>query len=155
MSASQVRDLESIDGRVRAEVYRSFVERGRAPSPPEISEALAVPRTGVEDSLRRLHDAHVLVLAPGTPYVWMANPFSALPTPFAVDVGGREYFGNCIWDALGIVAVLGGSGRVRTSCPDCGGSLLVEVEGNELQRGSGVVHFAVPATSWWDDIGFN
>jgi hypothetical protein len=41
----------------------------------------------------------------------MAMPLSAIPTPFQVEVGGRHFFGNCIWDALGIVAMLGGTER--------------------------------------------
>lgn len=103
----------------------------------------------------RLAEGHFLVLAPGTPYVWMANPLSAIPTPFPVEVGGRTWFGNCIWDALGVVAMLGGTGTVTTWCPDCGEHLSVSVEDNRLSSGEGVVHFAVPAAHWWDDIGFN
>jgi Alkylmercury lyase len=143
------------DSAVRLEVYRAFVELGRAPVAAEIAEALGADQVSVEQALRRLADAHVLVLAPGTPYVWMANPFSAIPTPFAVDAGGRTLYGNCIWDGLGVVAVMGGTGIVRTWCPDCGERLAVAVESNRLAHGDGVVHFAVPAASWWDDIGFN
>jgi hypothetical protein len=36
----------------------------------------------------------------------MANPFSAVPTPFLVRSGDRSWYGNCIWDALGIPAML-------------------------------------------------
>lgn len=140
---------------VRVEVYRSFIENGRAPVPAEVADGLALDQASVEASLQALHDQHLLVLAPGTPYVWMANPFSALPTPFSVDTGGRTFFGNCIWDALGIVAMLGNSGRVQTWCPDCGERLTVSVEAGELGSEDGIVHFAVPAAKWWDDIGFN
>src|SRR5437667_11759339 len=34
--------------------------------------------------------------------LWRAAPFSAVPTAFPVKVGDRSYYGNCIWDALGI-----------------------------------------------------
>src|SRR5207248_2967833 len=100
-------------------------------------------------------ESHVLVLAPGTPYVWMANPFSAIPTPFRVEANGRRYFGNCVWDALGIVAMLGGTGTVRNPCPDCGEPQTLTVDDDGRIHGEGVVHFAVPAAHWWDDIGFN
>ncbi|MQB01677.1 MAG: hypothetical protein GEU78_15540 [Actinobacteria bacterium] len=102
-------------------------------------------QASVEDSLRRLAEGHVLVLAPGTPYIWMANPLSALPTPFVAVTGRRSWFGNCIWDALGIVAMFGGTGTVSTWCPDCHERLAVSVEDNSLSSGEGVVHFAVPA----------
>ena len=143
------------DTSVRLEVYRSFVDRGRPPVAHEVASTLDVDQRSVEESFRRLADAHVLVLAPGTPYIWMANPLSAIPTPFEVEARGRTYFGNCIWDALGVVAMLGGTGAVRTSCPDCGERLEVAVAEGGLSSGDGVVHYAVPARHWWDDIGFN
>ncbi len=145
----------SVDTAVRLEVYGRFVDQGRPPVPAEIAEALDLDQAAVEASLRRLADSHVVVLAPGTPYVWMANPLSAIPTPFQVEVAGRTLFGNCIWDAMGVVAMLGGTGTVRTWCPDCRRRLAVSVEENQLVAGQGVVHFAVPAAHWWDDIGFN
>jgi alkylmercury lyase-like protein len=148
-------DPERADTAVRLEVYRFFVDRGRPPVPAEIAEALAMDQGSVEDSLRSLAEQHVLVLAPGTPYIWMANPLSAIPTPFEVQTRGRSWYGNCIWDALGVIAMLDGTGRVTTWCPDCHEQLSVSVEDNRVTSGSGVVHYAVPAAHWWDDIGFN
>jgi hypothetical protein len=145
----------SVDASVRLHVYRFFVDEGRPPVPPEIAEALHIEQSAVEDALRRLAAEHVLVLAPGTPYVWMANPLSAIPTPFAVEAAGRAWFGNCIWDGMGIVAMLGGTGTVRTWCPDCRERLEVSIQDGHVTSGDGVVHFAVPAAHWWDDIGFN
>ena len=75
--------------------------------------------------------------------------------PFRVEASGRTFFGNCIWDALGVVAMLGGTGTVHTWCPDCGEPLSVSVEDDRLRSGRGIVHFAIPAARWWDDIGFN
>jgi hypothetical protein len=148
-------DIDAFDREVRLAVYRLFVDHGRAPVPGEIAEAVSAGPAQVEDALRRLHDGHVLVLAPGTPYVWMANPLSALPTPYRATVADKSFFGNCIWDALGIVAMLGGRGRVDALCPDCGEKLTLEVRDRELVPSSCVVHYAVPAAHWWDDIGFN
>jgi hypothetical protein len=147
--------VETADTAVRVGIYRFFVDHGRPPVPAELCEIVDMDQASVEDALRRLHENHVVVLAPGTPYIWMANPFSALPTPFVVDASGRKWFGNCTWDALGIVAMLGGTGSVSTWCPDCRQPLRVSVENNRLTSAEGVVHFAVPAAHWWDDIGFN
>lgn len=145
----------ALDRSVRAEIYRFFVSAGRAPTAADLCEAVGQDQAAIEGSLQRMHEEHLLVLAPGTPYIWMANPFSALPTPFSVAVDGRGWFGNCIWDALGIIALLGGSGSVTTSCPDCREELKVTVQDGRLISGEGVVHFAIPARHWWDDIGFN
>ncbi len=143
------------DNEVRVAVYRAFVDEGRAPVPAEIAEIVSATPGEVEDAFRRLHDAHVLVLAPGTPYIWMANPLSALPTPSTVTVADKTYWGNCIWDSLGIVAMLGSNGTVAARCPDCGEELALEIRDGDLSASDYAVHFAVPAAHWWDDIGFN
>lgn len=143
------------DDEVRVAVYRFFVEQGRAPVAAEIGDALGASQRAVEDALHRLAADHLLVLAPGTPYIWMANPFSALPTPYAVESEGRRWFGNCIWDALGILAVVGSDGVVTTRCADCGETMTVDVVEGEVRDASGIVHYAIPASKWWDDIGFN
>ena len=145
---------QTLDAAVHVEVYRFFIDQGRPPVSAELAETLATDQDSVEESLRRLAEDHALVLAPGSPYIWMAMPLSAIPTPYRVEVGGRRFFGNCIWDALGIVAMVGGTGTVNTWCPDCHEQMSVTVAENRLASGEGVVHFAVPAAHWWDDIGF-
>jgi hypothetical protein len=147
-------DTASIDRDVRLAIYRSVVEAGRPPTAPGLADVLGLPTDEIESSFRRLADGHVIVLAPGTPYLWMASPFSAIPTPFEVEVGDRRYFGNCIWDALGIPACLHADARIRTFCPDCSEPLSLDVRDGALDgRVEGVIHFAVSAAHWWDDIG--
>ena len=148
-------DSTAFDNDVRLTLYRFFLENGRPPVAAEIGAALDARPVQVEEALKRLHDAHVLVLAPGTPYVWMANPLSALPTPYRVAAGGRGFWANCVWDALGAVAMLGGTGTVTAKCGDCGDDLQLEVRDGEVASSDYLVHFAVPAAHWWDDIGFN
>lgn len=147
-------DQESFDNEVRTHLYRFFVEHGRPPVAAEIASEAGTSQSEVEAALQRLADSHVLVLAPGTPYVWMANPLSAIPTPFQVRINRRLLFGNCIWDALGIAAMLDSDADVSTWCPDCDHRLEVSVRQRKVS-GDGVVHYAVPAARWWDDIGFN
>lgn len=147
-------EMAEFDNEVRLAVYRSFVDEGRAPVAPEIAEIVSSTPAQVEDAFRRLHDAHVLVLAPGTPYIWMANPLSALPTPYTVRCNDKTFWGNCIWDSLGVVAMLGSDGSVTSLCPDCGEELRLEIRDGELSSSDHVVHFAVPAAHWWDGIGF-
>ncbi len=147
-------DVGALDRDVRLAVYRTVVDDGRPPTPPEIARELGVPVPTVEATLRRLADGHVLVLAPGTPYVWMANPFSAIPTPFVVRANDRDYWGNCVWDALGIPACLHADARIETWCPDCAEPLPLDIRDGDLASpAGGVIHFAVPAARWWEDIG--
>jgi hypothetical protein len=147
-------DASSLDREVRLAVYRKVVDEGYPPTAPEMAEGLGVETEDVEASLHRLEDAHVLTLAPGTSYVWMAFPFSAIPTPFEVRVGGRRYFANCIWDALGIPVTLGVTeATIDSYCPDCAERLRLEIRDGALVPADGVIHFAVPAARWWENIG--
>lgn len=138
---------------VRLQVIETARDTGRVPDAAEVAKLLGRPDAEVIDAFHRLADAHVYVLEPSDPHrIRMANPFSAVPTPFAVDANGRNYFGNCVWDALGILSLLGGDGSVETHCPDCREPLRLEVRGGRLTPSTGVVHFGVAARHWWDDI---
>ena len=138
---------------LRVELYRYIVEHQRVPTRAELAAQLGITLTQTETALRQLAEAHALVLQPSGE-VLMANPFSAVPTGFAVRVGGKQWWGNCIWDSLGIIAALGGEGEVETSCACCGLASPVRVASGQVQ-GAGIAHFAVPARHWWDDIVFN
>ena len=145
---------ESVDGDVRLFVYERFVADGLPPTVEEVAEGLSLAPAEAESSFARLEEAHVLVFAPGTRNIWMANPLSAFPTPFRVETPRGEYWGTCIWDAFGVVAMLGGDGVVRTTCADCGETMELRVAGGALEPAEGVAHFAVPARRWWDNIGY-
>ncbi len=142
-----------LDTRVRLHLYEKFVAHGRPPAVAETAAALGVPDEDAAEAYRRLERSRVIALAPGTLNVWMANPLSAIPTPFRVETPRGFYWGNCVWDALGIPAMLGTSGRVETSCPDCGERIELAVRDGGVE-GDAVVHFAVPAARWWDNIAF-
>jgi hypothetical protein len=140
---------------VRLAVYEGFVARGSAPPPAELCRRFGLPPQDLDALLRHLEQEHdALVLMPGSSYVWMAEPFSAVPTHFPVRSGDRTWFGNCIWDALAILALLGRDGTVETLSPLEAEPLRFEVRGGRLQRVPAVIHFAVAARDWWRRIGY-
>ena len=144
----------NLDDRVRVALYDGFVEDGEPPSYGRAAAALGVSDEEAQASYRRLAEARVIVLQPGTTEVWMAPPFSAVPTAFRVQTPHGEFWGNCIWDGLGVVAMLGGDGTIATHCADCKEPMALSVEGGMLADADEIAHFAVPAARWWDDIGF-
>jgi alkylmercury lyase-like protein len=146
-------DTAALDRDVRLAVSRKFIDEEVPPAVDELAAQLGTDAPTIEASLRRLEDAHMLTLVPGTSSVWMAFPFSAIPTPFEVRVGHRRYFANCIWDALGIPVCLDADATIDSSCPDCSEPLRLEVRNGSLVPAEGVIHFAVPAARWWEDIG--
>jgi hypothetical protein len=135
-----------MDIELRNRIYAWFAEHGEAPLPEEVDAD--------EAALRRLHDAHALVLEPGGTEIRMLNPFSAVPTAYRVETDGRSWFGNCVWDAFGIPAALGVDGRISTMCPDCGEALEVEVVDRRPRPADLVAHILLPARRWWEDIVF-
>jgi hypothetical protein len=138
------------DLRIRNLTYELLVELGRAPSAEEASLAAGVD---VRESWRRLHEVHALVLDAGGE-IWMANPFSAVPTAYRVRAAGRWWYGNCAWDAFGICAALHTDGRIETACADCGDELVVDVRDARPSDETLLFHCLVPAAHWWDDIVF-
>ena len=146
-------DLET---QVRLQIYRTFVDRGSPPSVDEAATALGISQAEATEAFRILADARVIVLEPDSNAVWMANPLSARATDFEVTTAdGRRFYGNCTWDAPGVLAMLHSDGTVSTRCPDCDDPLRLDVRGGSMAGPEGAVaHFAVPARRWWEDIGF-
>ena len=147
--------INEFDWQVRRQVYEVTLQRGYPPTVAEIVSALNLPKTAVQAALLSLATGRVLVLQPGSGEVLMANPFSAVPTPFLVELSTFTCFGNCIWDALGVAAMLKQDAHIKTTCGDCGTALELSIIEGELQGDPSVVHFAIPAHRWWDDIVFN
>jgi len=145
--------LSDLDLRVRHAVYRTLAEGG-TPLSATIASRLHIPIEDVRGACGRLHDARALVLDPHSHEVWMALPFSATPTPFRVESGDRAWFANCAWDMFGIPVLMRCDARAITTCEDCAAPIVYRIEGGQLLDPHGVVHFAVPAAQWWNDIGF-
>lgn len=141
---------------IRLYVYAQMVATSAAPSAADTARALSCSAAEAEAGYQSLADAHMLVLRPGSrsTTIWMAMPFSNKPTAYTVIAGGRAYYAPCAWDAFGIPAALGADARIFTTCADCGGALERKVAGGHLSETRGLVHFALPARRWWDDVGF-
>jgi Alkylmercury lyase len=166
--------------RIRTAALQSFVRSGRGPTLDDLAAQAGLSSQAARAALHRLRDAHVVVLQPDSDAIWMAMPFSGVPTAFRVtaerpDATAGAWWANCAWDALGIAAMLAGANlapahapiHIATTCPDCEQPLGVTVRSDAptaadavriadmaAQDGTPVVHFAVPASRWWDDIGF-
>ncbi len=146
--------MEAGDLELRNLTYGLFVELGRAPAAAEVGARAGRAADEVTASWHRLHDAHALVLNPATAELRMANPFSAVLTAFRVRTRERWWYGNCAWDAFGILAALDEDGRIETSCADCGEPIAVEVADGKPDDESLLFHCLVPARTWWADIVF-
>jgi hypothetical protein len=142
------------DIRVKVALYRLIAETGRAPLPSEVSSRAGMDVARVLSAYRALRAQKVLWLESDGSTIRMAPPFSGVPTQHRVVVGDVEYYANCAWDALGIVAALHQSGRVLSRCEQSGEPLDLEVGLEGPERSSWLFHCLVPAARWWDDLVF-
>jgi signal transduction protein with GAF and PtsI domain len=148
------------DGAVRLAILDEFLEE-RVPSVDSVARRLGDEAAAVRESFERLASGRAIVLKPGTHDIRMAAPFAAERTDFVVRVGERSYHANCIWDALGIPAMLQatdqfGDADIETTCLDCSTPLSLAVRGGRVTSDPAdvVAHFGVPAARWWADIVF-
>jgi hypothetical protein len=139
---------------VRRYIYDQIVQTSMAPSTAETAKALGRPEPDVDTAYHALAEARAIVLRPHSSTIWMAMPFANTQTAFTVISRGRAYYANCAWDAFGVPALLHDDARIFTTCADCGGALERKVTSGRLTEPRGVVHFAIAARRWWDDVGF-
>jgi hypothetical protein len=143
-------DFESA---VKLNIYETLVRTAHAPDTADVARALAAPRAEVEAAFRSLHQKRLLVPEPGDPFrIRMAPPFSGVPTAFRVVSGSQSWFANCAWDALGIPAALHRDAVVEASDGHTGERITLEVKDGAPVPQPCVIHFAVPAARWWEDI---
>jgi hypothetical protein len=149
-SELQRRDFEQ---KLRIYIYRHFIRHGRSPSISDMVHGLTSSRKRVRSALDSLCRTHAFVLQEHGE-LWRAAPFSAIPTAFPVQVGLLNYYANCIWDALGIAAMLAKNARIATSCGCCNFEMTLRVHNGRLVESNGIIHIAVPARDWYKDIVF-
>ena len=139
------------DNDVRHIIYDITMKEGVPPSSARVAEKSGEPVGSVLESFRRLAENRMIVLQPGG-QILMAGPFSSVPTPFKVTTSAFSTYGNCIWDSLGIPAMVKSDAVVETNCADCGEHAKIIVMNGAITGSSGFMHFVVPARLWWTHI---
>lgn len=152
--------MTDLDARVRLAILEEFLAE-RRPTVEGIGDRLGVDAREVPAAFERLAAGRAIVLARGTRDIRMAAPFSGIRTDHQVTIGAQRHYANCIWDALGIPAMLAAAERpsdatIETRCADCDATLRLDVLDERVTANppSPVAHFAVPAAKWWADIVF-
>jgi hypothetical protein len=146
--------VNELDIKIRNFLYRRFAETGRAPRITDLMEQFGFTRDDAEAALRRLHDAHALVLEANATEIRMLNPFSCVTSAWRVQAAGRTWYSNCAWDSIAVCAALHTDGRVESSCADCGEPIEVDIRNRQAVADGYLFHVLVPARHWWQDIVF-
>lgn len=142
------------DAAFRHALYRFIVARGHVPKLRELAAVLSRPEKIVRAGIRRLAQLHIVVLQPQSAEILRAAPFWAVPTAFRVRSGQHAWWASCIWDALAIPAMLRRDARIATACPCCDSPMELTIRNGRLLRAQGIIHFAVPASRWYQNVVF-
>ena len=83
-----------LDLDVRHFIYTTFARTSGPPTTSETATHFDVSIAAAEAVYERLAETHQIALAPGSHSIWMAHPFSALPTNHVTEIGSKRYWGN-------------------------------------------------------------
>jgi hypothetical protein len=143
---------------VRTFVYGHIVETTQ---PPTVNNTAARFGLSTEDAAQvytTLDAQHAFFLQPGTMDILIANPFSAVETPFRVHAANKTYWANCAWDALGIPAALQDTAVIEASFAGSDEPLHLTVQDGTISGPTGtediVAHVLVPFREWYEDMTF-
>ena len=139
---------------IRAFVYRHFSETTRPPRVEETAWRFGLTHEQAAEAYEGLHQHHAFFLKPGTHEILMANPFSAVETPFRVHAKNKTYYANCAWDSLGIPAALHTDAQIEAICAQSREPVRLSVTDGELCNSDALVHFLIPFRDWYNDLTF-
>ncbi|HLW46194.1 MAG TPA: organomercurial lyase [bacterium] len=105
------------DGRVWTMILRHALHT-RPASVEALAGATGFPAEDVEAALAALHDAGAIYLRGGA--VAAAYPFSLVPTPHRVIIGGITAYANCAIDALAVPPMADETAHLSSTCGHCG-----------------------------------
>jgi hypothetical protein len=142
------------DTELKSAIYRFTADHARVPTIAELAPIVGATPAEAKAGFARLYASRVLVLNDGGETIRMAPPYSGVPTQHRVRAGGKEYYANCAWDALGILAALRADGEVISRCEQSLEKIDFLVDQNGPAPEPCVIHFAVPAARWWENIVF-
>jgi hypothetical protein len=148
-------EISDAETRVRVSIYTHIAEFGAPPTAEGIAAEMSMTVDDAHASMEALAVTRQVILDPVSREIWMAGPFSAVPTRFRVHGANASYWANCAWDMLGIPAALGQSARVDATCADCDAPIRLDVDRETGPiANEGLVHILLPASRWYADIGF-
>jgi len=151
--AIDTKTSSTFDQQLRLFIYRYMLRHEKCPRVAEMAKGVGRSAKNVRAGLARLSESHAFMMQEDGE-LWRVAPFSCIPTGFPVTVGRKSWFGNCIWDALGIPAMLAKDAMIGATCACCNFDMPIEIRGSKLRSAEGLIHIAVPAREWYKDVVF-
>lgn len=146
--------LTKADEEVRGALTRMIAEQGHAPAIDVLAAALGRQVVDVEASLRRLADAHALLLHPGEARPWAVHPFALAPGGCWVKTPARGYWANCVYCGFGIAAALKCDATVVARYGGEADTVRYEVKSGCVAPDGDLFHLSTPPSRWWPNVVF-
>jgi Alkylmercury lyase len=109
------------------QVLRAYLATGGAPGAAELGRLASGLGLPPGEAMARLEAADLVHADPATGAATTAYPFSGVPTPHEVRVGGAPLlYAMCAIDALGIPLMAGRDGVINSVSPGAGDPITVE-----------------------------
>ncbi len=118
-------------------------------------EQFGTDRSTAFEGLRGLESDHHILLVPGTQRILMANPYSAVTTPFRVYVGDRLYFANCAWDTVSMHVMLERDVRIESYCHHCADQISLSLSRGKVvtsNKAEPLIFLSTPVARWYENL---
>ncbi len=146
--------LSKDDEAVRGALTKLIAQIGHAPTLEQIGALMDRSVAEVESSLRRLSEAHALLLHPGSVRPWAVHPFALAPGSCWVRTPTRGYWANCLYCGLGVAAALKCDAVVTTRYGGEEDTVQYEVTSGKVLPSNDLFHLSTPPRQWWDNVVF-
>lgn len=133
---------------------KTIVDKGKAPTVAELSEAFGVSKIELVKSLNNLQDYHGVVLHPVSSEIWIMHPFSTAPTNFWIESEQGSWWGNCAWCSLGAAALLGCDLTITTTLGGESKQIVIEVKDGQITNRNISIHFPIPMVKAWENVTY-
>lgn len=145
-------DHVPLDGRIHQRLINGMIDAGRCPSNDDLARACGVAPAESQASLQRLACNHGLVLHPNDDTVWLVHPFAASPSNFWVQKDGNGWWAPCMWCALGVAVLVGGTVNIHARIGGEAESIQMSVDDGYPEDIGILAHFALPPKRAWDNV---
>jgi Alkylmercury lyase len=140
---------------LRKYIFDHFFELSVAPTLEETMQHFELARKEAFSRFKGLESEHHILLVPGTQRILMANPYSAVTTPFRVQVGESRYFANCAWDTISMHVMLDSDVRVESYCHHCAEPIEISISDGKVKSSSPptpLIFLSMPVAKWYDNL---
>jgi hypothetical protein len=140
---------------VRKYVFDHFFEDTTAPTLEEVMQRFGLSRNQASSVFRELEADHHILLVPGTQRILMANPYSAVTTPFRVRIGDKRYFANCAWDTVALHVMLEEDAVVESFCHHCAEPIRITLKRGKVKLSKPsfpIIFLSMPVARWYENL---